>query len=412
MGALCFEKNDTNTTIYSKKLLDLLKEILKNRILSVDEFRKLDFSQKYLCYQNKYLSDNEIRIGNEYSKWKYPTNSFLLIDSNIIQLFSNASIIDNDGMSSPNSPDFKINFIETSETKLKDGEEYLCWIHGCTNLTKQLASLAGNKRFIFVNNNYHMHWNFLFGFYENKTNENGDEVKLYLLDSMNVKNKECTNRQSTTISESNTRLLTLVKLIKLFLFVNKYSTVGKEDIILDKENNSIFIHKNLQSELISLFSINKVNYVYVSQQNDGTSCGLHIVHYFHSVLKLIHKIESPLNSKVEAGTFDTQLRSLKAFKHHPKEYRQIRSDLLNFTVNLKFFNKVLKHKILKFFSSSDFPIDKIRPTMRDFLGKNTIETLTLWFPALVIVAKMAANLYMVCFCCQNGNKNSFTSNFY
>ena len=78
------KKNDTNTTIYSKKLLDLLKEILKNRILLVDEFRKLDFIQKYLCYQNKYLSDNEIRIGNEYSKWKYSTNIFLLIDSNII----------------------------------------------------------------------------------------------------------------------------------------------------------------------------------------------------------------------------------------------------------------------------------------------------------------------------------------
>ena len=45
-------------------------------------------------------------------------------------------------------------------------------------------------------------------------------------------------------------------------------------------------------------------------------------------------------------------------------------------------------------------------------GETKWRGLTLWFPALVIVAKMATNMDMVCFCCQNGHKISFASNIY
>ena len=52
------KQNDENTTIYRDKLLDVLINVLKNRIKTVDEFRKLDFSFKYLFYENKFLSEN------------------------------------------------------------------------------------------------------------------------------------------------------------------------------------------------------------------------------------------------------------------------------------------------------------------------------------------------------------------
>ena len=169
------------------------------------------------------------------------------------------------------------------------------------------------------------------------------------------------------------RLLTLVKLIKLFLFANKYSTGGENCIILNKDNYSIFIHNKLLTELRTLFLLTKsIISMFHNRQTDMSSCGLHIINYFHSVLKLIYKIKSSQKEKFEASSFDTELRSLKAFKHHPNEYLLIRSDLLNFIVNFKFINYILVHKTLDLFSLNDFPTDYIISRMSDLLEENTI----------------------------------------
>ena len=369
-------KSETDTETYIDKLLDILSAVLKTRITTVNEFRKLDYPFTYLCYPNKFLSDNEIRIGNEYSKWKYPTNSVLLLDSNIVQLFSDTGMIEKKDNPRLESPSAKMDLILNSSIIQRDDEQYIHWEHGCKILTKQLVRVTGNIQFIFLNNNHQLHWNSLFGFYENMTNEKGGEPRLYLLDSLNNANKECIHAHPTTIPESDKRLLTLVKLIKLLLFVNKYSSAGRKFIILNEDDDSIFINNKLSTELRTLFSTNKVNYVYVSQQNDTTSCGLHIINYFHSVLKLIYKIESSQQEKkFEASMFDTELRSLKAFKHHPKEYLLIRSDLLNFIVNFKFINHILEHKTLDLFISNDLPTGDIMSRINDLLDETSIETL-------------------------------------
>ena len=175
MGSLFLQKSETNTATYINNVLDVLSKVLKNRIATENEFRKLDYPFKYLCYEKKFLSNDEIRIGNEYLKWKYPTNSVLWIDSNIIELFSNTDIIENVGNPEPKSPDRKIDLIENSSTIIKDDEQYLHWKYDCKMLSKQLVSFAG------------------------MTNENGWEPKLFLLDSMNNANRECTHAYSTTV---------------------------------------------------------------------------------------------------------------------------------------------------------------------------------------------------------------------
>ena len=140
------QKSETNTAIYIDVLLDVLTKVLKNRIATENEIRKLDYPFEYLCYENKFFSDDEIRIGNEYLKWKYPTNSVLLIDSNIIEIFLNTDIIENVGNPEHKSSNQKIDLIDNSSTIIKDDEPYLHWKHDCKMLTKQLVSFAGNKR--------------------------------------------------------------------------------------------------------------------------------------------------------------------------------------------------------------------------------------------------------------------------
>ena len=368
------KKDETFISTYRKNLLNQLIKVFNNRIRTVDEFRILDFSQNYLCYNSIFLSDNEIAIGNEYSKWKYPTDSVLLINSNIIQVFSNDNIINKDDAVSENSSKLNFDTIQNFEVISKNGKQYFIWNHGCTTLTKQLGTLDGKKRFVFVNNNHQGHWNFLFGFYENPKDEILNSVKIYVLDSYRNENRDCNNSNSTSVSESDPRLVTLIKLIKLFVFVNQHKDDGKGSIILDTKSNLIHIHLKFQEKLRSLFSTNHVNYVYVTQQNDITSCGLHIVNYFHSVLKLIHKIESTQNSEFDADTFDTQLRALKSIKYHPKEYCQIRSDLLNFIVNFKFIHHIIQNKTVELFSSTEFPTEKMSLMMSDILSRNLIET--------------------------------------
>jgi len=79
----------TNKETYKGNILGKAIDILNKRILTIDEFRKLDDLYKALCYETKYLSDNEVRLGNQYSKWKYPTNNVLLIDSLCTDLLIN-----------------------------------------------------------------------------------------------------------------------------------------------------------------------------------------------------------------------------------------------------------------------------------------------------------------------------------
>ena len=52
----------------------------------MEEFRQLGLYYKSLCYETKYLNDDKVRLGNLYSKWKYPTKNVLFLDSNITDL--------------------------------------------------------------------------------------------------------------------------------------------------------------------------------------------------------------------------------------------------------------------------------------------------------------------------------------
>ena len=340
------KNNNTDEDTYKGNILGKAIEILNKRIVTLEEFRQLELFYKSLCYKTKYLNDDEVRLGNLYSKWKYPTKNVLLIDSIITDLLL-LQINRKDKNSCTQATDnINIHLIDDKDIVEKNNEKFYQWKHGCQTLSNQLGKFVEQKGFLFVNNCYGYHWNFLFGFYEESKDGNGNGARVYLFDSMNGKNRECSDNQPTIIPDSNepcttqpgskTRLLSLIKLMKLFLFVNRYSIDGKKDIIIDKENHSIFIHQSLQKEIRSLYSVTNVNHVYVSQQNDAYSCGLHVINYFHSMLKLIHNNQSSEKYTFDATGFDAQLRSLKAFKHHPTEYRQISSDLLDFMVNFKF----------------------------------------------------------------------------
>ena len=243
-------KNNTDEDTYKEKILAKAIEILNKRIVTLEEFRQLGLYYKSLCYETKYLNDDEVRLGNLYSKWKYPTKNVLFLDSIITDLLL-IQINREDQKSDTEAEDnINIHLIDDKDIVEKNNEKFYQWKHGCQTLSKQLCKFVEQKGFLFLNNCYGFHWNFLFGFYEESKDGNGNGARIYLFDSMNGKNRDCldnqyttiipdSNRPSTTLSSSHNRLLSLTKLMKLFLFVNSYSIDGKKDIIIDEENHSI-----------------------------------------------------------------------------------------------------------------------------------------------------------------------------
>ena len=80
------KNNNTDEDTYKEKILAKAIEILNKRIVTLEEFRQLGLYYKSLCYETKYLNDDEVRLGNLYSKWKYPTKNVLFLDSIITDL--------------------------------------------------------------------------------------------------------------------------------------------------------------------------------------------------------------------------------------------------------------------------------------------------------------------------------------
>ena len=379
------QNDNTNEDIYKGNILRKAIEYLKNRVVLFSESRKLESLYKALCYETKFLSDEEVKLGNLYSKWKYPTNNVLLIDSLCTDLLLNLMIREDKKKCVKTTDEIDVHLIENNDIVKINDEKFYRWNHGCGTLSNQLSKFVEENGFLFLNNCYNYHWNFLFGVIEEDKNGKGFKARVYVFDSMNEKNRESSDNHPTIIpvpnkafmspTDLNTRLFSLIKLMKLFLFVNKYYSLdGKRNIIVDKEKNSILIRQNLQEVLRSFYNnVTNVNYVYVSQQNDGYSCGLHVINYFHSILKLIHNNQASKEYEFDAIKFDTQLRSLKAFKHHPTEYRQIRSDLLDFIMNSKFVFSILENTSLSLIDKKRLQIKNLKTSLLDLIGNYQCE---------------------------------------
>ena len=88
---------------------------------------------------------------------------------------------------------------------------------------------------------------------------------------------------SSMLPKNQLRLLTLVRLMKLFLFISKFQTQGDKSIIIGTNDNAILIKKELQEEMTSINN-DKVTFLNVSQQHDIYICGVHIINHFHSIL--------------------------------------------------------------------------------------------------------------------------------
>ena len=86
--------NDVDKSTYKKKIIKLIIKTQSNQFQTYKEYVSLiHYYDKRLCYETTHLSDNEISIGNGYSRWKYPTNNVVFITSNVVQVFATGSII-------------------------------------------------------------------------------------------------------------------------------------------------------------------------------------------------------------------------------------------------------------------------------------------------------------------------------
>ena len=146
------KNKNTDEDTYKDNILGKAIEILNKRILTFDEFRKLDDLYNALCYESKYLSDNEARLGNQYSKWKYPTNNVLLIDSLCTDLLINQINCYDKNTPTQTTVNLNIGLIDETVIIEKNDEKFYHWKHGCATLSKQLNSFVQQKGFLFVNN--------------------------------------------------------------------------------------------------------------------------------------------------------------------------------------------------------------------------------------------------------------------
>ena len=81
--SMCFLKLLFQILFTKKKIIELIIKIQSNRYQTFKEyvFFNHGFGKK-LCYKDVFLSDHDIDLANGYSKWRYPSNNVLFINSN------------------------------------------------------------------------------------------------------------------------------------------------------------------------------------------------------------------------------------------------------------------------------------------------------------------------------------------
>ena len=332
--------NIVDKSTYEKNFIKFIINIHTNRFDTFKEYVYLNCANyKRFCYENVFLSDNNIDLSNTYSRWKYPTNNVLFINSNVVQVLASADIIFRED-DNERETDYKIMLLDKSFTLQKNNIDYLCWEHGCKTLSKQLVSITNEHKYIFVNNCYAGHWQFLFGYLNDDGETNRTDIQVYICNSSSVSCRDNINKDSTTLTKDALRLLTLVRLMKLYLFVSKYKNLGNKNIIISTHDNIVFFKKELQKEMTIIYD-DKVKYLNITQQHDFYSCGQHVMNHFHSMLHLIHKNTASKITNTNAINFEEQITNLKSFKYFPTEYIQIRSDMLEFLVNFKYVTSIL-----------------------------------------------------------------------
>ena len=372
-------KTVVSDSIYKKKIIELITKLQSNRYQTYKEYIFFNHGfGKRLCYEDVFLSDHDIDLANGYSKWRYPSNNVLFINSNLVQLFATASIIHQEP-TKKNEPvrlltNCKIMSLANSSIQQKNNIDYLQWEHGCKVLGKRLVSITNEHKYIFVNNCYNQHWQFLFGYLDHDKLTNQTKIQVYICDSLNVVSRENINNDSSTLNKNQLRLLTLVRLMKLFLFISKFKNQGDKSIIINTNDNAVLINKELQEEVTSINN-DEVTFLNVSQQHDMYSCGVHIINHFHSILRLIHNNTSLGKSCINANKFDKDITDLKSFKYFPTEYLQIRSDLLEFWINFKYVTSILHydHASVCFNNIED---DAVRSKIHDLMSSYNKSTVT------------------------------------
>ena len=100
-------KTVVSDSIYKQKIIELIIKIQSNRYQTFKEYVFFNHGfGKRLCYEDVFLSDHDIDLANGYSKWRYPSNNVLFINSNLVQVFVSASIIHQESTKKMNLLDF------------------------------------------------------------------------------------------------------------------------------------------------------------------------------------------------------------------------------------------------------------------------------------------------------------------
>ena len=98
--------------------------------------------------------------------------------------------------------------------------------------------ITNEQKYIFVNNCYYDHWQFLFGYLDVDKLPNQTKIQVYICDSLNAVSRENKNNDSSKLPKNQHRLLTLVRLMKLFLFISKFKNQGDNNIIINTNDNA------------------------------------------------------------------------------------------------------------------------------------------------------------------------------
>ena len=262
--------------------------------------------------------------------------------------------------------DFKIMLLSESLILQKNKIDYLCWDHGCNTLSKQLVSITNEHKYIFVNNCFDDHWQFLFASIKDDGETERTDIQVYICDSLSGDCRDNKNNDLFKLPTNQRRLLSLVRLMKLYLFVSKYKNLEEKNIIISSHENKVFFKKELQEEM-TIIDDDKVKFLNVTQQHDLYSCGQHVMNHFHSLLQLIHKNTASKEINTNAINFEEQITNLKSLKCFPTEYIQIRSDMLEFWVNFKYLTLIL-HNNIDLFCYEVVDDDKVQVKIQDLTG--------------------------------------------
>ena len=65
-------------------------------------------------------------------------------------------------------------------------------------------SITNEHKYIFVNNCYNDHWQFLFGYLDDDKGTNQTKIQVYICDSLNAVSRENKNNDSSTLPKIST----------------------------------------------------------------------------------------------------------------------------------------------------------------------------------------------------------------